>query len=189
MATETSKSKLVPFVLMSLVTLIFLFWAMRQCSTTDNDGAMRAEEETRRAYLDSLAERDQRQILQRRLDSVEQAARAAALQRAYVPPGDSVAYARAPQTVTERVTVLYSTIDGLNVRTGPGLKYRKLARIPLHAEVIFAGQVTDSLYQIDLGDVTPTAPWVKIRLPDGKTGWVYGAGVSYYKTRLEGVLN
>ncbi|MEL7163504.1 MAG: hypothetical protein AAFN92_22290, partial [Bacteroidota bacterium] len=64
-----------------------------------------------------------------------------------------------------------------------------VARIPLYEEVFFLGEVTDSLYQIDLGEVTPTAPWVRIKLKDGKQGWVYGAGVSYYKFRLAGVVN
>ena len=184
-----ANTKLIPFVVMSLVTLVFLFWAMQQCSGGDDEFAMRAEEETRRSYLDSLARLDQEQILQRRLDSIEQAARAAAAQRTYVAPGDSLAYQRPERVVTERVTVLYSTIDGLNVRKGPGLNYGKVARLPLYEEMTFAGERTDSFYQISLGTVTPSAPWVKVNLQDGKVGWVYGAGVSYYKYRLPGVVN
>jgi hypothetical protein len=68
------------------------------------------------------------------------------------------------------------------------MKNSKVARLPLYEEVFFTGEVTDSLYTIDLGEVTPTAPWVKIRMKDGKEGWVFGAGVSYYKYQLKGVL-
>ncbi len=95
----------------------------------------------------------------------------------------------AAQTVVQRVVPLYSTIDGLNVRSGPSLKSGVLARIPLYTEVIYLGEVTDSLYEINLGEVTPKAPWVRVELADGKKGWVYGAGVSYYKFRLNGVIN
>ena len=90
-------------------------------------------------------------------------------------------------TRVERVTVLYSTINGLNVRTGPSLKNRVIKRLDLYEEVTFTGNVTDSLYTIDLGEIEPTAPWVQIRTKENKTGWVYGPGVSYYKYQLKGV--
>lgn len=184
-----NNARLVPFILMSIVTLIFLFWAMRQCSPNDHEFAMQAEEETRRSYLDTLRERDHQQILQRKLDSIEQAAKAAALLRSMTTPlpGDSLVRGLEPRTVVKKVTPLYSTIEGLNVRTGPSLKYKVVARLPLYGEVNFLGKVTDSLYQIDLGDITPSAPWVKVELPDGKQGWVYGALVSYYKYKQTGV--
>lgn len=193
MATKKSSNnaRVTPFIIMSLITLIFLFWAMRQCSASDRDYAMKAEEATRRGYLDSLQELDNQRLLRARLDSIEQAAKAEALLRGLTQPlpGDSVVRLPAAQTVVQRVVPLYSTIDGLNVRSGPSLKSGVLARIPLYTEVFFLGEVTDSLYEINLGEVTPKAPWVRVELADGKKGWVYGAGVSYYKYRLNGVIN
>jgi hypothetical protein len=192
MATKKStNARIVPFIIMSLVTLIFLFWAMRQCGSGDRDYAMKAEEATRRSYLDSLRELDNQRILQVRLDSIEQSAKAAAMLRSLTQPlpGDSVVRVPASEVVIQRVTPLYSTIDGLNVRNGPTLKNGIIARLPLYTEVTFLGEVTDSLYEINLGDVTPKAPWVRVQLEDGKKGWVYGAGVSYYKYRLNGVIN
>ncbi|NJC27242.1 SH3 domain-containing protein [Neolewinella antarctica] len=188
--TKYNNARLVPFILMSIVTLIFLFWAMRQCSSADPEFAQQTEEATRRSYLDTLQERDNQQYFQRKLDSIEQAAKAAAVLRGLTTPmpGDSVVRGQGVRTVIQKVTTLYSTIDGLNVRSGPSLRNGIVARLPLYGESIFLGEVTDSLYQIDLGDITPTAPWVKIELPNGKRGWVYGALVSYYKYKQGGVI-
>jgi hypothetical protein len=150
---------------------------------------MVAEEKARQTYIDSIRVVEQRADIQQQIDA-EAEARAGALLRARTQPlpGDSVVRLPAAQTVIQQVTPLYSTIDGLNVRSGPGMKNSKVARLPLYEEVFFTGEVTDSLYTIDLGEVTPTAPWVKIRMKDGKEGWVFGAGVSYYKYQLKGVL-
>lgn len=190
MATKKpNNARLIPFVIMSLLTLIFLIWAMQQCGSSDGDYAMIAEKEARETYIDSLHRIEENARIQAQID-VEAQARAEALMRARTQPlpGDSVVRTAAPQVVVERVTTLYSTINGLNVRSGPSLKNGVVTRLPLYQAVIFTGEVTDSLYTIDLGDVSPTAPWVKIRTEDGKEGWVFGAGVSYYKYQLKGVI-
>jgi len=182
---KLNNARLVPFILMSVVTLIFLIWAMQQCGGREGDYAMIAEEEARETYLDSIRRQEQDASIQAEIE-----ARADALLRARTQPlpGDSLVRLPAAQTVIERVTPLYSTINGLNVRSGPSLKNGVITRLPLYEEVFFTGEVTDSLYTIDLGDIEPTAPWVKIRTKGGKVGWVYGAGVSYYKFQLKGVL-
>jgi hypothetical protein len=186
---KLNNARLVPFVLMSVVTLVFLIWAMQQCGGGEGDYAMIAEEEARETYLDSIRRQEQDARIQSEINT-EAEARAAALLRARTQPlpGDSLVRVPAAQTVIERVTPLFSTINGLNVRSGPSLKNGVLARLPLYEEVFFTGEVTDSLYTIDLGEIEPTAPWVKIRMADGKEGWVYGAGVSYYKFQLKGVI-
>lgn len=185
---KINQGRLIPFVLMSLVTLIFLFWAMRQCDSTGNEYAMIAEEQARQTYLDSIRLIEQRAEMQAQIDA-EAEARAQALLRARTQPmpGDSVVRVPAAETVVRRVTPLYSTINGLNVRSGPSLRNGVITRLPLYAEVEFTGEVTDSLYTIDLGEIEPTAPWVQVKLPDGKIGWAYGAGLSYYKFELKGV--
>lgn len=190
MATKkTNNARLVPFILMSLLTLIFLIWAMQQCSRDDGDFAMIAEREARETYIDTMRRAEQDRQLQTQMN-VELEARTEAMRRALTQPlpGDSVVRVPAASVVIQKVTPLYSTINGLNVRTGPNIKNNKVARLNLYEEVAFAGEVTDSLYTIDLGEVSPTAPWVKVKLKDGKEGWVFGAGVSYYKFELKGVL-
>lgn len=186
--TKYNQARLIPFILMSLVTLIFLFWAMKQCDSSEDGYAMIAEEKARQTYLDSIRLVEDQAARQAEIDK-EAEARAQALLRARTQPlpGDSTLYTPEVQTIVQRVTPLYSTINGLNVRSGPSLKNGVLARLPLFAEVEFTGEVTDSLYEIDLGEITPNAPWVQVKLPDGKIGWAYGAGLSYYKFELKGV--
>jgi len=83
---------------------------------------------------------------------------------------------------------LYITIKNLKVRTEPGLNKDVVAQLPLFDEVTFLNEVTDSTYQINLGYEVADEPWVKIRTKSGKEGWVYGAGVNYYKKKRSGVL-
>ncbi len=82
-------------------------------------------------------------------------------------------------------TKLYVTIDGLNVRTKPGLNSSIIDRLPLGEEVFFLDDVSDSTQQINLGDRIANEPWIKIKTPKGRTGWVYGAGVNYYKKKVK----
>ncbi len=190
MATKkTNNARLVPFIIMSLLTLIFLIWAMQQCSRDDGDYAMIAEREARETYIDTMRRAEQERRIRAEINA-EQEARDAALQRARTQPlpGDSIVRVPAADIVVQRVTPLYSTINGLNVRTGPSIRNSKIARLGLYEEVTFAGEVTDSLYTIDLGEIAPTAPWVKVKLKNGKEGWVFGACVSYYKFQLQGVV-
>lgn len=104
--------------------------------------------------------------------------------------------ATTPATATEAVptplslpgrdaSVLYVTIDGLNLRDQPNLNGKVLTRLKLFEEVAFLGEVTDSTEQINLGKITADEPWVKVQ-GRGHVGWVYGAGVEYYKKKLEG---
>jgi hypothetical protein len=190
MATKkTNNARLVPFIIMSLLTLIFLIWAMQQCGTRDGDYAMIAEGKARETYLDSIRLVEQNARIKAEVDAEVEARTEAQLRARTQPmPGDSVVRPPASEIIIQKVTPLYSTINGLNVRSGPSMKKGVITRLKLYEEVIFAGEVTDSLYSIDLGEITPSAPWVKIRVKDGKEGWVYGAGVSYYKFQLKGVI-
>ena len=206
MATKKrSNTQWVPFVLVSFVTLFFMIWAMRQCNANDGDYAMLEEQETREDYLerrDSILRDSIRKLREAQgqaspaeslLSDAEQErlAREAALLRARTQPlpGDSAVVIPGRAVVIQKETTLFSTIDGLNVRVQPKLGAPIIGRLSLYEPVTYMNEVTDSLFTIDLGDIEPTEPWVKIRLENGKQGWVYGAGVSYYKYRLEGVIN
>lgn len=76
---------------------------------------------------------------------------------------------------------LYVTINGLNMRTGPHLDSTILYKLPLFEEVWFLNEVTDSTQKISLGSEIADEPWVKIKHKKGRVGWVYGAGVNYYR--------
>lgn len=93
----------------------------------------------------------------------------------------------AKEIVQERYTPLYVTIAGLNVRAEPKLNAKVIDRLELYEEVAFMDEITDFSQEITLGKIVRNDPWVKIRTSKGRTGWVFGAGVHYYKLKLEGV--
>jgi hypothetical protein len=82
---------------------------------------------------------------------------------------------------------LYVTIDGLNMREEPTLKSPVILSLDLYEQVYFMNEVTPFKDSISLGKITAYEPWVKIRHRKGRTGWVYGAGVHYYKMKYPGV--
>ncbi len=83
---------------------------------------------------------------------------------------------------------LYVTIEGLNVRAEPNLKAKSFGKLKLFDQVTFLGKVTDAAQKLSLGTAEAEEPWVKIKTKRGTIGWVYGAGVSYYKKKRKGVL-
>jgi hypothetical protein len=110
-------------------------------------------------------------------------------------PGNSKpsASASAPKTPTSETaaksgTTLYTTIDGLKVRKEPGLKGETIEQLKLYEPVTFLNQKTEWKQEISLGYEKVTDHWVKIRTASGKTGWVFGAGVHFYKMKREGVM-
>ncbi len=85
-------------------------------------------------------------------------------------------------------STLYVTIDGLNVRKEPGLKGETIAKLALYEPVTFLNKKTEWTQEISLGYEKVTDHWVKIRTQSGKEGWVFGAGVHYYKMKRQGVM-
>jgi hypothetical protein len=75
------------------------------------------------------------------------------------------------------------------MRRSPELKADVIAELSLFSKVFFMNEVTDSLYEINLGYEVAKEPWVKVRTKKGKEGWVYGAGVNYYKKKRSGVMD
>ena len=90
--------------------------------------------------------------------------------------------------VTPAGTTLYVTIDGLKVRKEPGLKGETLEELKLYDPVTFLNKKTDWTQEISLGYEKVTDHWVKVRTKAGKEGWVFGAGVHYYKMKRQGVI-
>ncbi len=84
--------------------------------------------------------------------------------------------------------ILYVTIDGLKLRKGPSLDSMTILKLPLFEKVYFLDEVTDFKQKINLGRKVTEEPWVKIKTKKGQSGWVYGAGVNYYKKKQDGVL-
>ena len=78
---------------------------------------------------------------------------------------------------------LFVTIDGLKLRKEPGLKGESVEQLKLNEQVTFLNQKTDWSQEINMGDEKVTDYWVKVRTASGKTGWVFGAGLHYYKMK------
>lgn len=93
---------------------------------------------------------------------------------------------QSPQSSNDNYSTLYVTIDGLKVRKEPGLKSEAIAKLALYEPVIFLNQKTEWTQEISLGLEKVTDHWVKIRTQSGKEGWVFGAGVHYYKMKRQG---
>lgn len=84
---------------------------------------------------------------------------------------------------------LFVNIDGLKLRKEPGLKGETLAQLKLDEEVTFLGKRTDWTQEISLGTEKVTDRWVLVKTKSGKEGWVFGAGVHFYKEKRKGVLD
>lgn len=89
---------------------------------------------------------------------------------------------------TSKYSTLFVTIDGLKMRKQPGLKGELVAQLDLYEQVYFLNQKSEKTEEISLGYEKVTDHWVKVRTKSGKEGWVFGAGVHYYKMKRKGVM-
>ncbi len=113
--------------------------------------------------------------------------RAAALAQPLPPKDSTPAVTASPkvEVIREQVTPLYVVLDELNMRAEPKLNARLLARLQLYDELVFLNEVTDFTQEINIGGAVFNEPWVKVKNKRGQVGWVYGAGVHYYKFRRQ----
>ena len=148
--------------------LSFLIWAVSKCGTT-------------RDQLQAAAETEVEEAAEYEASVAETPAQSAAARPDSTPTRVST------RTIREQVTPLYITIDGMNVRSEPRLSAPILDRLKLFDEVTFLNEVTDFTEEINLGKETANDPWVKVKTQKGKVGWIYGAGVHYYKWKHPGV--
>lgn len=163
------------FILFGILLLVFFVWANRKC--TRSQSQLQALEEQYQQMDDSL---------QQASETATSPAPAAPAPRADATQRDTIRGGQM-QIIRDKITPLYITIENLALRQGPGLNYEIIDRLQLFEQVSFMNEVTDSAYTLKLGQITTTEPWVKIRSRKGRDGWVYGAGVDYYKHKLEGV--
>lgn len=190
-------------LLIGIVLLsIFLLWSASKCKETKEQLQEEAQTEV---VVDSLKDSSKKEkeindVLAEALRKKreEQAAKAAALAKA-----DSVKNAAllkqdssavvsttkpaATSSTAPAASKLFITIDKLKIRSSPGLKSKVLGELPLFSEVYFMDEVTDSIYSLSLGKEMAHEPYIKVKTKRGTVGWVYGAGVNYYKKKREGV--
>jgi len=166
------------FILFGFLLLVFFIWAGGKCSRSQAAiETERSNEVNELQIRDSLAQ----------IEADNRAAQRRVQQKANDPVKRDTLRGGQTQIIRERITPLFVTIEGLAMREGPGLNNKILTRLSLFEEISFMNEVTDSLYTIKLGTITPTEPWIKVRSRKGQIGWVYGAGVDYYKRKFEGL--
>ena len=88
----------------------------------------------------------------------------------------------------EKQTTLFVTIDGLKMRKEPNLQGPVVTRLKLDEQVIYLNEKSKEPQEISLGYETVTDYWVKVRSKSGKEGWVFGAGLHFYKMKRKGVM-
>jgi hypothetical protein len=172
MSESNSLLPKVEIIIVGVLFLVFMIWSISKCSATRRQFSEQAQAEA---------------VETARLDSIDKAEAAQALKgldTSMIPLKKQIP---SPAEQVVELTKLYVVTPAVNVRTGPGLKFKVLERYTLHDELFFTGDVTDTTQQIDLGDIVTDEPWIKIRSPKGTEGWVYGACVDFYKRELKGV--
>jgi hypothetical protein len=109
--------------------------------------------------------------------------------RAPRSPGDPTTQTTAPGNATQQqYSTLYVTIDGLKMRKQPNLKAEVVTKLELYEPVTFLNKKSEKPEEISLGYEKVTDHWIKVRSKSGKEGWVFGAGVHYYKMKRKGVM-
>lgn len=144
--------------------LVFITWAMSKCGSVQEEYAQETAEETAVAEAIKAPEPDTET-------------------KATEVPKEPVAVASKAPVKIEKKTVLYVLLDGLKLRTGYHLDSSVVKTLKLNDEVYFLGKTTDFKQKINLGDRVAFEPWVKVRAYTGHEGWVYGAGVHYFKPK------
>jgi len=193
MAKKKKKSVLPPIevLIIGVFFLSFVAWAFKQCSDTKAELQGGDEETTAQVVTPETSQ----QTTTAPVTTTPQAAVTPTLNNTPITSNPNVdlrtGQTSAPITSTDRltttqvirVTPLFVTIDGLNLRRGPSLDSAIIMKLPLNEQVGFMNEVTDSTSQISLGNEIADEPWVKVRHKGGRVGWVYGAGVHYYKRK------
>ncbi len=150
--------------------LSFTIWAMSKCSSTQ---AQYEQEATEDATQASSATTPNKAIE----TPVEKTPK--------TPTSETTIKPKAPVKVPpEKITILYVVLDGLKLRKGPHLDSTVVRTLKIDSEVYFLNEVTDFKQEINLGDRVAIEPWVKVRAYTGHEGWVYGAGINYFKPKL-----
>jgi SH3-like domain-containing protein len=77
---------------------------------------------------------------------------------------------------------IFTVVDSVNIRSKPGRNGAILERVIKNGtEMYYVGEKTKNIQKIRIGEVDYNEPWLKVRTPQGRTGWVYGGTVRFYK--------
>ncbi len=162
--TVQSKGVLPKMELLIIIVFFmsFIIWAMSKCGETQAAYAQEEDDtQTEKTTKEQPKEKEKAVVVTKDTSAKE------VVKKAVPTP--------------EKVTILYVVLDGLKLRKGPHLDSSIVRTIPIDKEVYFLNEVTKFKQEINLGDRVALEPWVKVRTYSGHEGWVYGAGVHYFK--------
>ena len=162
------KGSILPSLELMIIGVFFVgfaFWAINKCSDTQSKYINREERKRLRNLEDSLG----RKIEAAKSDTPK------------TSPAASPTVSAAPA-----LSRLYVCLENLKVRKSPTTSAEILETLPLFEEVYFLNEVSDSTTTVNLGKQTVTEPWIKIQTRKGRAGWVFGAGVHYYRRKHPG---
>ncbi len=173
--TTNSKKKQVEGGVLPKIELLFIFifflvfitWAMSKCGSVQEEYAQESSNDSALVETTKVSEKETE----------------AKKELAAKPVETTKATSKAIVKIEKR-TVLYVLLDGLKVRKGHHLDSSVVKTLKLNDEVYFLGETTDFKQKINLGDRVAFEPWVKVRAYTGHEGWVYGAGVHYFKPKV-----
>lgn len=143
--------------------MVFITWAMSKCGSVQEDYAQKAGVDT---------------------ESIEAPKPTEASPKPIEAVKEPVSTPSKTPVKTEKVTILYVILDGLKLRKGHHLDSSIVKTLKLNDEVYFLGETTNFKQKINLGDRMAIEPWIKVRAYTGHEGWVYGAGVHYFKPKV-----
>lgn len=99
---------------------------------------------------------------------------------------DTVMYTQGREVpLQEKPSYLYVVIDSFKLRKGPDIRDSIMEYLRVGQEVIDLKQRTEKeeTFKIKQGLRPKTAPWVKIKTKKGNEGWVFAAGLEFYKSK------
>ena len=155
----------VEVLIIAVFFLSFLLWATSRCSRTQREIALEDQEQKVRDSIEAALNEELAKPIKEEEKEEPEPPEVVIQQAAYTP--------------------LYVTLENLNLRDKPSLNGKIQARLKLFDKVEFLNEVTDFKQEYTLGDLKTNEPWIRVKTEKGVEGWVYGAGVNYYKTKLQ----
>ncbi|MCX7743068.1 MAG: SH3 domain-containing protein [Flavobacteriales bacterium] len=77
--------------------------------------------------------------------------------------------------------IYYVWVDNLRVRKKPGKDGEVIRELKNMEKLIYLNEKSDFTEEVILRGQLYNEPWLKVKLPEGKIGWVYGGGVTTNK--------
>ena len=87
----------------------------------------------------------------------------------------------ATETEEPAATILYAWVDKLRVREQPTTKSEIVVEVKEGTSFTYLNEKTDYKERINLRGTLYNEPWLKVKMDDGKEGWVYGGAIKFYE--------